>query len=149
MAPNAAAASASRCERAQFLYRIADRLIERGDEFARGWSIESGLLYKYSQPRLAPYIAGAFRQFADMAETHPLSEMLRSATGNKAWHMQEPVGVTAGIVPWNGPAALIAYKVAPALLAGCTVIVKLSPEAPTSGYLMAEIFEELGLPPAW
>src|SRR5262249_60526021 len=58
----------------------------------------------------------------------------------------EPVGVVGAIIPWNGPNALMAYKTAAALIAGCTVIVKASPEAPASAYLLAEICEEVGLP---
>ena len=60
--------------------------------------------------------------------------------------MREPVGVVAAIIPWNAPASLIAYKCAPALLAGCTVILKASPEAPGAAYLLAEICEAIGLP---
>ena len=60
--------------------------------------------------------------------------------------MREPVGVVGAIIPWNGKRPLILIKVAPALLAGCTVIVKVSPEAPGAGYLMVEIAEEVGLP---
>jgi aldehyde dehydrogenase (NAD+) len=54
--------------------------------------------------------------------------------------------VVGAIIPWNGPIIMIAYKVAPALLAGCTVIVKASPEAPGAAYIFAEIAEEIGLP---
>jgi acyl-CoA reductase-like NAD-dependent aldehyde dehydrogenase len=57
------------------------------------------------------------------------------------------VGVVGAIIPWNGPVGLIAYKVAPALLAGCTVILKASPEAPGEAYIFAEIAEAIGLPP--
>jgi aldehyde dehydrogenase (NAD+) len=82
-----------------------------------------------------------------MASTYPFVESRRSASGHQAYGVKEPVGVVLAIVPWNGPAALIAYKVAPALLAGCTVVVKPSPEAPTSAYLFAQICDEVGLPP--
>jgi aldehyde dehydrogenase (NAD+) len=57
------------------------------------------------------------------------------------------VGVVAAIIPWNAPHSLMSYKVAAALIAGCTVIVKASPEAPIAPYLLAEICEEIGLPP--
>lgn len=61
--------------------------------------------------------------------------------------VREPVGVVAAIVPWNGAAFLIAYKCAPALVAGCTVIIKVSPEAPAAAYVMAEACEKIGMPP--
>jgi aldehyde dehydrogenase (NAD+) len=61
--------------------------------------------------------------------------------------VREPVGVVGAIIPWNAPLGLITYKIAPALLAGCTVILKASPEAPGEAYVMAEIAEAVGLPP--
>jgi acyl-CoA reductase-like NAD-dependent aldehyde dehydrogenase len=56
------------------------------------------------------------------------------------------VGVVGAIVPWNAPNSLVVQKTAAALIAGCTVIVKGSPEAPSSPYLLAEVCEEVGLP---
>ncbi|WP_349237254.1 aldehyde dehydrogenase [Bosea sp. ASV33] len=134
-------------ERAGYLEAFADRLQARNDEFARGWSIETGIVYKIAQPRIGLFLAGAFRQYAAMASTYGFSEEHRSLTGHKAQKVREPVGVVAVIIPWNGPAALLAYKVAPALLAGCTVVVKPPLEAPTSAHLFAEIADEIGLPP--
>jgi acyl-CoA reductase-like NAD-dependent aldehyde dehydrogenase len=66
--------------------------------------------------------------------------------GLPALLVREPVGVVAAIIPWNAPHVLMAYKVAAALIAGCTIIIKASPEAPSSPYFMAEICEEVGLP---
>ena len=61
--------------------------------------------------------------------------------------VREPVGVVGAIIPWNTPIGLITYKLAPALLAGCTVVLKCSPEAPGDAYVVAEIAESIGLPP--
>ena len=61
--------------------------------------------------------------------------------------VREPVGVVGAIIPWNAPLSLISYKIAPALIAGCTVVLKSSPEAPGDAYLFAEIAEDIGLPP--
>ncbi|HSV82989.1 MAG TPA: aldehyde dehydrogenase [Ramlibacter sp.] len=137
----------SHAERGAILARIADRFEALNDAFARIWAIESGIVYKIAQPRLGFFLSAAFRQYAAMASTFPFTEPHKSATGHEALLVQEPVGVVAAIVPWNGPAGLMAYKIAPALLAGCTVIVKSSPEAPCSAYLFAEMCEDLGLPP--
>lgn len=134
-------------ERAVYLEKIAQRVEALNDEFARGWTIESGVLYKISQPRVGHYLSGAFRTYTAMADTYPFIQPARSTSGHQGYVVQEPVGVVAAIVPWNGPAGLIAYKVAPALLAGCTVIIKCSPEAPIAGHLFARICEEVGLPP--
>ena len=60
--------------------------------------------------------------------------------------MREPVGVVAAIIPWNAPIQLITYKIAPALLAGCTVILKSAPEAPGEALIIAGIADS-GLPP--
>jgi aldehyde dehydrogenase (NAD+) len=133
-------------ERAAVLAKIADRFEVLNDEFARVWSIESGIVYKVAQPRLGLFLSAAFRQYAAMAASFPFVEPHKSATGHQALLVQEPVGVVAAIVPWNGPAGLMAYKIAPALLAGCTVIIKSSPEAPCSAYLFAQICEDLGVP---
>ncbi|NIE64428.1 aldehyde dehydrogenase [Burkholderia sp. Ax-1719] len=134
-------------ERAVYLNEIAQRLEAANDEFARGWSIESGILQRIAQPRIGQFLGAAFRQYAAMADTYPFVEPRRSGSGHQAYCVKEAAGVVLAIVPWNGPAALIAYKVAPALLAGCTVIIKPSPEAPTSAYLFAQVCDEIGLPP--
>lgn len=134
-------------ERAVYLEKIAERLEALNDDFARGWSIESGVLYKIAKPRIGLFLSGAFRQYTAMANTYPFLSPTQSVTGHQAYKVQEPVGVVAVIVPWNGPAGLLAYKLAPALLAGCTVIIKNSPETPSSGHLFAKICDEVGLPP--
>ncbi|QYY30041.1 aldehyde dehydrogenase [Cupriavidus pinatubonensis] len=134
-------------ERAGFLEKIAVRLEALNDEFARIWSLETGIVYKVAQPRIGLFISGAFRQYAAMASTFPFTQPCQSVTGNDAYRVYEPVGVVAEIIPWNGPAGLLAYKTAPALLAGCTLVIKSPPEAPCSGYLFAQVCEEVGLPP--
>lgn len=133
-------------ERARYMRAMADAFLRRSDEFARIWSHESGILYKMSSARIGNWLAGAFNQYADMADTFAFSEPRVSASGMKAMLVREPVGVVAAIIPWNGPAGLLAYKASPALLAGCTLVVKSSPEAPCSAYLFAEVCEEVGLP---
>lgn len=133
-------------ERGAYLERIAQRFEALNDAFARVWAIESGILYKVAQPRIGLFLSGAFRQYAAMAATYPFMEPCKSVTGHRAWSVKEAAGVVVAIVPWNGPAGLMAYKIAPALLAGCTVIIKSSPEAPCSAYLFAQICEEVGLP---
>ncbi|WP_261538133.1 aldehyde dehydrogenase [Burkholderia multivorans] len=137
----------SPAERGAFLEKIAARLDALNDDFARGWSIESGVLYRIAKPRIGLFLSGAFRQYAAMAHSYPFVAPARAVTGHQAYRVQEPVGVVAVIVPWNGPAGLLAYKIAPALLAGCTVVIKNSPETPSSGHLFAQICDEVGLPP--
>lgn len=133
-------------QRAEYLRAMSAEFKRRNDEFARIWSIESGVTYKIAQGRIGQFLGGAFNAYADMASTFLFEEPRQSSSGLQAFLSREPVGVVAAILPWNGPAGLMAYKCAPALLAGCTIILKSAPEAPCSAYILAEICEKVGLP---
>ena len=133
-------------ERAAYLNRIADGLAARGDQLADSWTQESGVLRSMSA-HSAGGLAATFRYYADLASTFAWEEKHRSAFGQPALLVREAVGVVAAIVPWNAPGQLMTQKVAPALIAGCTIIVKASPEAPSAPYILAEVCEEAGLPP--
>jgi len=137
-------------ERAGYLRAIADKLDARTADYGQMWPRESGTLYSMAQYS-AMGDAGVFRFYADLADDYPFEEPFQPAArglarGGFGLLVREPVGVVGAIVPWNAPLTLIVTKTAPALLAGCTLIVKVSPEAPGAGYLMAEIAEEVGLP---
>ena len=99
---------------------------------------------KFSQATLPMLLMGAF---ADIAETVPWEEQRPGAFGQDVLLRREPMGVVAAIVPWNMPQFLLVGKLAPALLAGCTVVVKPSPETPLDANLLAEIIEAADLPP--
>lgn len=134
-------------ERAAHLRAIAAELERDSDANALVWTAETGVLHRYSRG-VAAGLAGTFRSYADMAETFPFEERHRPKLGGElALVVREAVGVVGAIIPWNGAPGLTTNKVAPALLAGCTVVVKSSPEAPGSGYLLAEACERAGLPP--
>lgn len=133
-------------ERAGYLGQIAAKLMERAGDVASAWTNQMGIINGAAQMG-APAAAGAFASYAELAATFPFEEQVAPSYGGGAGLLvREPVGVVAAIVPWNAPLTLMAYKVGPALLAGCTVIVKVSPEAPVEGYILAEICEEIGLP---
>jgi betaine-aldehyde dehydrogenase len=134
-------------ERARYLNAIAAELERRTADFARVWATESGVLYKLAESHVGRLTSGSFNYYASLAETYPFEVPHRSTSGHQGLLVREPVGVVAAIIPWNGPGLLIAYKCAPALLAGCTIVLKASPEAPGSAYLFAEICEKVGLPP--
>jgi betaine-aldehyde dehydrogenase len=133
-------------ERAGFLRAIGKGLAGRVDELSDLWTREIGIVRGLAGAMLAG--AGpAYEYYASLADSFPFVERhVPAMGGNVGLLVREPVGVVAAIVPWNFPVLLAAYKVAPALLAGCTVILKMSPEAPTSGYVLAEIAKEVGLP---
>ena len=132
-------------ERAAWLEKIADAWVKRGEAFADTWTRESGVLNSIAK-FAAVNPASTFRFHAGLAETFQWEEPYVSQDGLRAMLVREPVGVVGAIIPWNAPNALMAYKTAASLIAGCTVIIKASPEAPASAYLLAEICEEIGLP---
>ncbi len=85
--------------------------------------------------------------FCDVAQDYPWQEARSGRYGSDITILREPVGVVAAIVPWNMPQFLIVTKLIPALLAGCTVILKPAPESPLNALLLAELIAESGLPP--
>ena len=135
----------SAAERGIYIAKIADAWEHRKEALADSWASESGVLRSMSA-HSAKGVADIFRYYAGLGETFGWEEKHVSAFGQPALLVREAVGVVAAIVPWNAPHQLMSYKVAAALIAGCTVIVKASPEAPVSAYMLAEICEEVGLP---
>jgi len=86
------------------------------------------------------------RYYADLIEQIPLEEE-RADGVYRSLVIQEPAGVVAAITPWNGPLSTPTIKVAPALAAGCSVVLKPPPETPLSAHLLADALTEAGLPP--
>ena len=132
-------------DRAGFLKGIAGGLRERAEDIGQIWPRESGALHLLAR-RSAAGMAGAFEYYADLAKSFPFEEEAQPSMGEFGLLVREPVGVVGAIIPWNAPIGLITYKLAPALLAGCTVVLKCSPEAPGDAYVVAEIAEAIGLP---
>ena len=135
----------SAAERARFLHLIANEVEARTDDIAAIWPNEMGIIHSVADT-FAATIGGIYRSYAQMADSFEFLEPCQSTLAEAAYIAHEPVGVVGAIIPWNGPISLIAHKIAPALLAGCTVILKASPEAPGHALLMAEIVEKIGLP---
>jgi aldehyde dehydrogenase (NAD+) len=136
----------SHAQRAEYLTAIAAALRERSDDIAQIWPRQSGILHAYAR-NAADGSAKEYEFYAGLADTFPFTEPATPTVGEFGLLVREPVGVVGAIIPWNGPLGLITHKVAPALLAGCTVVLKASPEAPGEAYIMAEIVEAVGLPP--
>lgn len=133
-------------ERAGYLARIADELESRAEDTALIWSTESGLLHRIAKER-AKGAGAIYRYYANLAAEYPFIEKKPAPAGGVGLIIREAVGVVGAIVAWNGPPSLIACKIAPALLAGCTVVIKPAPEAPSAAYVLAEICEKIGVPP--
>jgi aldehyde dehydrogenase (NAD+) len=139
-------ASLSHAERAGYLRAIAAGLRERAADLSQVWPREAGALYSVATGA-AEGAAHTFEYYAGLADTFPFEELATPSIGEFGLIVREPVGVVGAIIPWNGPLGLISHKIAPALLAGCTVVLKSSPEAPAEGYVISEIAESIGLPP--
>ncbi len=132
-------------ERAEYLFAFGKALRERGDTLAQIWPRESGALFSTATTS-GEKTATILEYYANLASTYPWEEVVPPTAGQFGLKVREPVGVVGAIVPWNGPLWLALYKIAPALLTGCTTVLKASPEAPGAAYVIAEIAEEIGLP---
>jgi len=137
----------SHAERANYIRAMAAELDKLAEPHARIWTTEAGALHGFTKARCAG-ISNDYLSYASLAETFPFQERHKPKSGGEvALLVREPVGVVAAIVPWNAAPGAISSKVGPALIAGCTVIVKVSPEAPGAAYILAEACEAAGLPP--
>jgi aldehyde dehydrogenase (NAD+) len=132
-------------QRAEYLRAIGAELKKRSEDIGQIWPRESGVLAAVARGG-GIGAERTFSAFAALASTYPVVEPAKPSVGQFGLLVREPVGVVGAIIPWNAPIGLISNKVAPALLAGCTVILKNSPEAPGEGYLLAEAAEAVGLP---
>ena len=132
--------------RGRLLYRLAQRLEERKDEFARVETLQNGKPLFESGIDTAMTIQ-TFEYYAGWAtkiegETIPVSVPYQFN-----YTLREPIGVVGAIVPWNFPLNLASWKVAPALAAGCTIVLKPAPETPLTALLLADAAAEVGIPP--
>lgn len=133
-------------ERAGILGSISATITERSDELARLISAEMGSPYSWSimgQVLAATMVAD---YYVGLAKEYPFTEE-RAGTFGRAVVHRHPVGVAGAIVPWNVPLFVTMLKVAPALVAGCTVVLKPAPETPLDALVLADIAHQAGLPP--
>ncbi|MGA5899739.1 aldehyde dehydrogenase family protein [Streptomyces venetus] len=128
-------------ERAAHLSALRDVLVARSDEIAGTVTAELGSPLKFSQSVHAAVPIAVAGSYAELAATYAFEEK----TGNSVVH-HEPVGVVAAITPWNYPLHQIVAKVAPALAAGCTIVVKPAEDTPLVARLFADAVHEAGLP---
>ena len=134
-------AATAPAERAAFLKKIQEGLKARSDEIARTIAGEVGMPLKLSAMIQAGSPIGTFGMYARMLADFAFEEKV----GNSLV-IREAVGVVAAITPWNYPLHQIAAKVAPALAAGCTVVLKPSEVAPLNAFILAEAIHAAGLP---
>ncbi|NEA06379.1 aldehyde dehydrogenase family protein, partial [Streptomyces sp. SID10116] len=128
-------------ERAALIGALRDRLVARKDEVAETVTAELGAPLPFSQAVHAGVPILVSGSYAELAATHPFEERV----GNSTVYL-EPVGVVGAITPWNYPLHQIVNKVAPALAAGCTVVLKPAEDTPLTAQLFAEAVDEAGVP---
>lgn len=128
-------------ERARILLAIRALILERAELFAQAISLEMGAAITFARSSQVPLAAEHARVAAENLTGYPFLEMQGSTA-----IVREPIGVCGLITPWNWPLYQITAKVAPALAAGCTVILKPSELSPLSALLFAQVIEDVGLP---
>ncbi|MGW7556173.1 aldehyde dehydrogenase family protein [Streptomyces rimosus] len=128
-------------ERAARLTALRDQLAGRAAEIAETITAELGAPLAFSKAVQAAVPVAVCGSYAELAATHPFEEKIGTSTV-----LHEPVGVVGAITPWNYPLHQIVAKVAPALAAGCTIVLKPAENTPLSAQLFAECVDAAGLP---
>lgn len=132
-------------QRAAVMQRAGELIAERAAEFSHLITLEVGSPHRVATSQ--PLAARALLDwYAAQAESYAWEEQRQSLAG-EVLVRRVAVGVVAAIVPWNYPVALAFPKLAPALLTGCSIVLKPAEETPLTGYLIADVFEAAGLPP--
>jgi len=133
-------------ERSAVLWRLRDLMLEHREDLARLMSLEMGKPIKESRGEVV-YAAGFVEWYAEEAK-RIFGEIIPASTLEKRILIQAaPVGPVYGITPWNFPAAMVTRKLAPALAAGCSFILKPAEQSPLTALALAELLHEAGLPP--
>lgn len=133
-------------ERSRYLEKAFTLTNERRDELGRLITLENGKPVEEAKKEVA-FGAGYFDWFAGEAR-RIYGEVIPSPAGSRRfWMIRQPVGVVAAITPWNFPATMITRKIAPALAAGCTVVLKPAEQTPLTALAIAKILHDVGLPP--
>jgi phenylacetaldehyde dehydrogenase len=135
-------------QRGRMLWQVAD-LIERDlEELAELESIDNGKPYAVARVADLPLAVDMFRYMAGWATKITGTTLPLSLPGEYlSYTRREPIGVVGQIIPWNFPLLMAAWKLAPALAAGCTVVLKAAEQTPLSALRLGELFQEAGFPP--
>jgi aldehyde dehydrogenase (NAD+) len=134
-------AATKRADRVALLRRILDVYATRKEDIAQALSVEMGAPISFARQRHLPGFVRHFTKMVEVLEVFRFDEM-RGTT----FITREPIGVCGLITPWNWPLVQIACKIAPALAAGCAMVLKPSEISPLSAIIVAEILEEAGVP---
>jgi len=132
-------------ERAAVLRRLADLMVEHLDELAALMVTEQGKPLAEAKVEVG-YAASFYEWFGEEAKRVQGDTIPSPWADKRIVVTKEPIGVTAGITPWNFPSAMVTRKSAPALAAGCTMVLKPAEQTPLSALAVAALAEEAGLP---
>src|ERR1700677_4048834 len=138
-------------ERGKLVWKLADLLDANTEEFAYLESLDNGKPLTVARAADVPLAAEMFRYMAGWANklegtTIPLSVPYTPGANYHAYTLREPVGVVGQIIPWNFPLLMAAWKLAPALACGCTVVLKPAEQTPLSALRLGELITEAGFP---
>src|SRR5829696_2651292 len=139
-------------KRAEILVRVAGGLGRRHEDAAQTISAEAGKPLKAARVEasraMSTFTFAAVEARALAGDMIPM-DASQAGAGKLAFTLRRPIGVVGAISPFNFPLNLVAHKIAPALAAGCAVVLKPATQTPLSALLLAELEEEAGLPPGW
>lgn len=133
-------------ERIAVMRRLHELYVGRSEELAELQTTQIGVPISFSKMVNGPAPCAVLGAFLDIAEAVQWEEHRRGVTGADILVRREPVGVVAAIVPWNAPQFTLMGKLAPALLTGCSVVIKPSPETPLDANLLADLTRQAGIP---
>ena len=134
-------------KRGQLLWKMADLIEKNADELALLETLNNGKLLKISRAADVPLCADHFRYFAGWATKIEGETVPVSVPNMFTYTLREPIGVVGQIIPWNFPLQMAAWKLAPALAAGNTIVFKPAEQTPLTALRLGELFLEAGFPP--
>jgi len=134
-------------ERGRYIWRVAELLEQHSEEFAQLESLDNGKPITETRAADVPLAVDLFRYMAGWASKIEGNTIPISMPGNYfAYTLREPVGVVGQIIPWNFPLLMAAWKLGPALAAGCTIVLKPASLTPLTALRLGELFVEAGFP---
>lgn len=133
-------------ERAIIMERFMAEIAQRGADLAKAVSMQNGMPVALSEMLEGQFSAGVMQYYAALAAVDPGPDIRPSQMGKETIVERTPVGVVAAIVPWNFPVTLALNKIAPAMAAGCTIVIKPSPGTVLDSYILAEAALAAGVP---
>lgn len=134
-------------ERADCLYKLANLIEANLDDLCVLETSDTGRLISGVKGWDIPHAADVYRYYAGYADREVTGQIIPSSSGSRIEVRSEPVGVCALLIPWNFPFVCMAWKTAPAIAAGCTVIIKSPERTPLSAQYLARLVKEAGFPP--